>query len=115
MVKIAMITSSKVFECHFRFFFYGNGGSENSVHHITIHKFNGKNYLRWSQLVMMYICGRGKDDDDYITDAKIAPMKNDAFYKTWFSENNMIMSWLNNSMEIDIGQMFLFYKTTKEI
>ena len=43
----------------------------------------------------MYICGRGKDDDDYITGAN---MKNDASYKTWFSENNMIMSWLTNSM-----------------
>ena len=27
----------------------------------------------------------------------------------------MIMSWLTNSMETDIGRTFLFYKTTKEI
>ena len=26
----------------------GNGGSENSIHHITVHKLNGKNYLQWA-------------------------------------------------------------------
>ena len=68
----------------------GNGGSENSIHHITVHKLNGNNYLKWCQSVMMYICGRGKDD--YIIGPKTTPTKNDASYKTWFFENNMIMS-----------------------
>ncbi|RVW98159.1 hypothetical protein CK203_031908 [Vitis vinifera] len=57
--------------------FGGNGGFEKSVHHITVHKLNGKNYLQWSQLVMMYICGRGKDD--YITDRHSRTF---LFYKT---------------------------------
>ena len=57
----------------------GNGGSENSVHH-KVHKLNGKNYLQWSQSVMMYICGR--DKDDYITGVKTTQAKNDASYKT---------------------------------
>ena len=26
----------------------GNGGFENSIHHITAHKLNGKNYFQWS-------------------------------------------------------------------
>ena len=68
----------------------GNGGSENSIHHITVHKLNGNNYLKWCQSVMMYICGRGKDD--YIIGPKTTPTKNDASYKTWFFENNKIMS-----------------------
>ena len=66
--------------------FGSNGGFENFVHH----KLNGKNYLQWSQLVIMYICGRGKDD--YITGLKTTLTKNDASYKTWFFENNMILS-----------------------
>ena len=70
--------------------FGSNGSFENSVHHITVRKLNGKNYLQWSQLVIMYICGRGKDD--YITGLKTALTKNDASYKTWFFKNNMILS-----------------------
>ena len=49
------------------------------------------------------------------TTSKTALAKNDVSYKTWFSKNNMIMSWLTNSIETDVGQTFLFYKTAKEI
>ena len=63
-----------------------NGGFENFVHY----KLNGKNYLQRSQLVIMYICGR--DKDDYFTGLKTTLTKNDASYKTWFFENNMILS-----------------------
>ena len=81
MVKIAMTSkrpasSSNVIFDSSLVNFGGNGGFEKPVHHITVHKLNGKNYLQWSQSVMMYICGRGKDD--YITGVKTAPMKNDA-------------------------------------
>ena len=81
MVKIAMTSkrpasSSNVIFDSSLVNFGGNGGFEKSVHHITVHKLNGKNYLQWSQSVMMYICGRGKYD--YITGVKTAPTKNDA-------------------------------------
>ena len=56
-----------------------NGGSKNSVHHI-VHKLNDKNYLQWSQSIMMHICGRGKED--YIIRVKTTSVKNDASYKT---------------------------------
>ncbi|KAL8101714.1 hypothetical protein AgCh_033561 [Apium graveolens] len=89
------------------------GTSEGSVLLITVHKLNGRNYLHWSQSVMMYVSSRGKDD--YLTDEKKEPEKKDPSYKSWRIENNMVMSWIINSMEADIGQTFLFYKTAKEI
>ncbi|KAH9705124.1 Plant intracellular ras-group-related LRR protein 4 [Citrus sinensis] len=42
-----------------------HGGTDSSPILITSHKLNDHNYLQWSQSVMMFICGKGKDD--YLT------------------------------------------------
>ena len=44
-----------------------NGGSESvaSAILITGHKLNRQNYIQWSHSVIMFICGR--DKDDYLT------------------------------------------------
>ncbi|EXB64488.1 hypothetical protein L484_006725 [Morus notabilis] len=39
-----------------------HGGPDTPSLLITGHKLNGQNYLQWSQSVMMFICGRGKDE-----------------------------------------------------
>ncbi|RVW29262.1 Retrovirus-related Pol polyprotein from transposon TNT 1-94, partial [Vitis vinifera] len=80
---------------------------------ITTHKLNGQNYLQWSQSILMFI--RGKEKDDYITGALAAPETTTSTYKKWIAENNMVMSWLVNSMTADIGENFLSFDTAKEI
>ncbi|RVW12005.1 hypothetical protein CK203_087240 [Vitis vinifera] len=80
---------------------------------ITAHKLNGQNYLQWSQSILMFI--RGKEKDDYITGASVAPETTTSTYKKWIAENNMVMSWLVNSMTADIGENFLSFDTAKEI
>lgn len=77
------------------------------------HKLNGHNYLQWSQSMMMFICGKSKDD--HLTRAVTIPKKEDPAFKVWKSEYNMVMSWLINSMTNEIGENFLFYGITKEI
>jgi len=62
---------------------------------------------------MMFICGKGRDD--YLTGDIIIPEKNDPMFRTWKTENHMVMSWLINSMTNEIGENFLLYGTTKEI
>ena len=42
------------------------------------------------------------------------PKKDDLVYKKWKAENHLIMSWLDNSMNVDIGKKIL-YETTQEI
>lgn len=72
-----------------------NGGTEISHLPITGHKLNGNNYLQWSQSVMMYVCGRGKDE--FLT-SDIIPLEADnPKYRSWKAENNILMSWLINS------------------
>ena len=90
-----------------------NGGYAGNPLPITGHKLNGQNYLQWSQSVMMFICGKGRDD--YLTGVAVPPSKEDPKYKTWKSENNMVMSWLINSMTNEIGENFLLYVTVKDI
>ncbi|XP_034687204.1 uncharacterized protein LOC117915681 [Vitis riparia] len=58
---------------------------------------------------------RGKEKDDYITGASAAPETTASTYKKWIAENNMVMSWLVNSMTPDIGENFLSFDTAKEI
>uniref|UniRef100_A0A1S8ACV3 Retrotransposon Copia-like N-terminal domain-containing protein n=1 Tax=Citrus limon TaxID=2708 RepID=A0A1S8ACV3_CITLI len=90
-----------------------HGNSESGSILITSHKLNGQNYLQWSQSVLMFISGKGKDE--YLTDEIEIPEKGDPKYRLWKSDNNMIMSWLINSMNNDIGENFLLYGTAKEI
>ncbi|RVW37306.1 Retrovirus-related Pol polyprotein from transposon RE2 [Vitis vinifera] len=80
---------------------------------IIAHKLNGQNYLQWSQSILMFI--RGKEKDDYITGASAAPETTASTYKKWIAKNNMVMSWLVNSMTADIGENFLSFDTAKEI
>ncbi|KAF7810716.1 Retrovirus-related Pol polyprotein from transposon RE1 [Senna tora] len=70
---------------------------------ITRHKLNGQNYLQWHQSVFMFVCGKGKDD--YLLGVAKTPSQQDASYKKWWAENNMVMSWLVNSRTTEIGDM----------
>ncbi|XP_040992770.1 uncharacterized protein LOC121239568 [Juglans microcarpa x Juglans regia] len=87
--------------------------NDSNLMPITGHKLNGNNYLQWSHSVMMFICGKGKDD--YLTGDAAKSNKTDEMFKVWNAENNMVMSWLINSMTNDIGENFLLYGTAKEI
>lgn len=80
---------------------------------ITSHKLTEKNYLQWSQSMMMFISGRGRDD--FLTGVAVQPKTDDPAYKAWRTENNLVMSWLINSMTTNIGENFLLYHTAKEI
>ncbi|KAL4310689.1 hypothetical protein GQ457_01G034730 [Hibiscus cannabinus] len=86
-------SSSSVAESGSTSFPSSESASDVSTTQITSHKFNGHNYLQWSQTV-------------YITDSS---------YDLWLRENSMVMSWLINSMTPDVGVNFLLYETAFEI
>lgn len=90
-----------------------HGAFESGSLLITSHKLNGQNYLQWSQSILMFISGKGKDD--YLTGDIEIPKKEDPKFRQWKIDNHMIMSWLINSMNNDIGENFLLCGTAKEI
>ncbi|RVW79568.1 hypothetical protein CK203_051705 [Vitis vinifera] len=53
--------------------------------------------------------------DDYLTGAVTTAPPEDPKFKTWKSENSMVMSWLINFITNEIGEDFTFYETAKEI
>ena len=60
----------------------------------------------------MFISDRGKDD--YINGE--APKSNsiDSKYKTWKAKNNMVMSWLINSITNEVRVNFILHKMAQE-
>ncbi|RVW85509.1 hypothetical protein CK203_044032 [Vitis vinifera] len=89
------------------------GGNDSSPILITGHKLNGHNYLQWSQSVLLFICDKGKDE--YLTGEAAMPETTEPGFRKWKIENNMIMSWLINSMNNDMGENFLLFGTAKDI
>ena len=88
-------------------------GSESFPMQLTGHKLNGKNYLEWAQSIKLVVDGKGRLG--YITGETKEPEKTDPTWKTWKSENSLVMSWLINSMEVSIGRTYLFLPTAKDV
>ncbi|XP_068479886.1 uncharacterized protein [Phaseolus vulgaris] len=84
-------------------------GELQNVH--SAYRLNGKNYLKWSQLIRTILKGKGKVS--HLTD--IAPDEQDAKFKSWDEEDSMIMAWLWNSMVPEISDTCMFLKSAKEI
>ena len=89
------------------------GGSDVSFFPIIGHKLNGNNYLQWSQFILMFI--GDKDKDDYLTGEIVQPKSDYPKFRTQKIENNMVKSWLINSMTNEVSENFLLYKTAEEI
>ena len=51
----------------------------------------------------------------YILEMIKAPKTTDPLFESWDSKNSMMMSWLLNSMQSEIGKSFLFVSTAKDI
>ena len=110
---MALETSSSVIGTMFGQELMSNGGAEGSSFLITRHKLTGHNYHQWAKVVLMFITSRG--NDEYLFSTTESPKKDDKRFKVWNTENNLVMSWLINAMDIEIGQNFLFYDTAHEI
>ena len=80
---------------------------------ITSHKLNGGNFLQWSQSVKLFVQGKGKFG--YLSGSVAKPNEKEEGYDRWEAENSMIMSWLVNSMEPDVGRTYLFLPTANAI
>jgi len=73
----------------------------------SAYKLNGKNYLKWSQLIKAILKGKGKVS--HLTD------ENNVNFKSWDEEDSMIMALLWNSMFSEISDTCMFLRSSKEI
>nr|KYP51534.1 hypothetical protein KK1_026561 [Cajanus cajan] len=87
---------------------FQNAGELQNVH--SAYRLNGKNYLKWSQLIKTILKAKGKVSH-LIGDA---PTEGDAKFKSW-GEDSMIMAWLWNSMVSETSNTCMFLNSTKAI
>ena len=80
---------------------------------ITPHKLNGENYVQWSQSLLIHLAH--KDKEGHINGDLPAPAQTEATYKSWKINDNLVKSWLINTMEKNIGELYLLHKTAKDI
>ena len=90
-----------------------NPSADSHSLQITLHKLNGKNFLQWSQSVSLFLRGKGRLG--YLTGESKAPDQSDPHYQQWDPKNSMVLTWLINSMDINIGKTYMFYPTASSL
>jgi hypothetical protein len=86
---------------------------ENPTLQITTVKLDGLNYFAWSQFALLSIKSRGKMG--YLNGRIQERKPNDPTYDKWEAENSTVMSWLLHSMQPEISQGYLFFRTAKQV
>lgn len=92
----------------------GNGQSQQSVELQSIrsaYRLNGKNYLKWAQLIRSILKGKGKVS--HLTEA--GPKEEDPKFPTWDEEDSTIMAWLWKSTIPEISDTCMFLDSAKKI
>jgi len=79
----------------------GSSGELQSIN--AVYRLNGRNYLQWSQIVRMLLKGKGKISHLDGTGLSSDDLK----FQAW-DEDSMIMSWLWNSMQLEISRNLVF-------
>lgn len=85
----------------------------SQVPQITNHRLNGANYLTWAQSVKLAVNGKGKLG--FLTGLVETPAVDDPRFSQWSSENSMVISWLINSMDPEIGKTYMFLPKASDI
>ncbi|RVW99623.1 hypothetical protein CK203_021454 [Vitis vinifera] len=75
------------------------------------YRLDGKNYLKWSQLVRTVLKGKWKISHLMGTGPKLG----DPPFEAWDEEDSMIIVWLWNSMTPEISDTCMFLATAKDI
>ncbi|KAF3780517.1 hypothetical protein EJ110_NYTH38653 [Nymphaea thermarum] len=81
-----------------------------SSYGITI-KLDGSNYEIWSRVFMMSVAGHKKK---YILEED-EPLEKKGIYATWDEDNNIVMSWIMNSVECRIAPMIAYYTKARDM
>lgn len=74
---------------------------------------NEFNYLPWSRAVTIALGGRSKLG--FINGSTISPKVNDPEYKAWLFKDQLIMSWILNSMERNLIEIFSFSESSSDL
>ncbi|GLJ53720.1 hypothetical protein SUGI_1146300 [Cryptomeria japonica] len=74
---------------------------------------NGINYVAWSRAVTLSLGGKKKFG--FVNGDKKCPQNTESGYDDWISNDQLVRSWLLNSMETHIAEIFTFSNSAKEL
>jgi len=74
---------------------------------------NEFNYLPWSRAVTIALGGRSKLS--FINGSTVSPGVNDPEYESWLSKDQLVMSWILNSMERNLAEIFSFSESSSDL
>jgi len=76
-----------------------------------LYRFDGTNYSQWSQVVCTFLKGHRRIS--HLTGN--SPKEEDPRFRSWDEKDSMIMSWLWNSIKLEISKNLMFLTTAKAI
>uniref|UniRef100_A0A6N2KKL2 Integrase catalytic domain-containing protein n=1 Tax=Salix viminalis TaxID=40686 RepID=A0A6N2KKL2_SALVM len=85
----------------------------NSSQRVTTVLLNGFNYLPWSRAITIALGGRSRLG--FINGKDKAPDSNSSDFENWLAKDQMVMSWILNSMERNIAEIFSYYQSSLEL
>ena len=74
---------------------------------------NEFNYLLWSRAITIVLGGRFKLG--FINGSTISPEVNDPKYEAWLSKDQLVMSWILNSIERNLAKIFSFSESSLDL
>uniref|UniRef100_A0A6N2MZF3 Integrase catalytic domain-containing protein n=1 Tax=Salix viminalis TaxID=40686 RepID=A0A6N2MZF3_SALVM len=85
----------------------------HSSQRVTTVLLNGFNYLPWSRAVTIALGGRSRLG--FINGKDKAPDSNSSDFENWLAKDQMVMSWILNSMERNLAEIFSYYQSSLEL
>ncbi|XP_021826816.1 uncharacterized protein LOC110767548 isoform X2 [Prunus avium] len=74
---------------------------------------NGFNYIPWSRAVTLALGGKSKLG--FINGKNPAPDDGDPKFEEWLSKDQLVMSWILNSMEPQVAEIFSYSDSSKHL
>lgn len=88
-------------------------GESNTSQRLCSVLLNEFNYLPWSRAVTIALGGRSKLG--FINGKEKAPVFDSPEYEIWLSKDQLVMSWILNSMERNIVEIFSYSESSLDL
>ncbi|XP_023885950.1 uncharacterized protein LOC111998064 [Quercus suber] len=93
------------------YFFNSNENPSNIL--VTQPLLGMRNYHSWSQVMVLALTAKKKIS---FVNGKISKPEDDSpLYEDWESCNTMVLSWLINSMHVDVSSNIMYCETAREM
>ena len=93
---------------------YFRSSSENPGNILVTQPLLGmRNYQSWSRAMILALTAKKKIG--FVNGKIIKPDLNSPLYEDWESCNTMVLSWMINSMHVDVSSSIMYYETAREM